>query len=183
MDIFPFLGNLHLFLGGWDARMVSVVKKPWWALLSHKDRVVGPLPYMAMKMAEINGGDPKDLLTRMILQAMPPCPLRNKALLRNIEPPCLTETRSPSSKCIFFTSGVYQSHQLIFWSLKNIIWLVKPQPKDNHINKGLFYNNGFNAKLQWPLYPNAQIHSLQGTHISPPKGTWGGFLIPQIWWW
>ena len=25
---------------------------------SPKDRVVGPLPYMAMKMAEINGGDP-----------------------------------------------------------------------------------------------------------------------------
>ena len=25
---------------------------------SPKDRGVGPLPYMAMKMAEINGGDP-----------------------------------------------------------------------------------------------------------------------------
>ena len=54
LDIYPEFSGIYIFLGGWDARIVSEVKQPWWALLSHKDRVVGPLPYMAMKMAEIN---------------------------------------------------------------------------------------------------------------------------------
>ena len=34
---------------------------------SSKDRVVGPLPYMAMKMAEINGSDPITTETGMMI--------------------------------------------------------------------------------------------------------------------
>ena len=126
----------------------------------------------------------------MILQAMPPCPLRNKAFLRNIEPPCLTETRSSSCKCDYFTSGVtlpitpvgYVVVKFLFGICihvsnrfsgahfyvtlsHHLVWLVKAQPKDNHINKGFSTINGFNSKLQWPVYPNAQIYPPGNSHI------------------
>ena len=81
LDIFPKLLGIYTFLRVWYARIVSVVN-------NHGERCcplrIGLWDHFLTwpwKWPKKNGGDPNDLVTRMILQAMPPCPLRNKSIL------------------------------------------------------------------------------------------------------